>query len=44
MQFKILNPQYIYGGTSNYPSRDHHDNSGIPPDENDRSDWGLTGG
>ncbi|SEL98508.1 Starch-binding associating with outer membrane [Aquimarina amphilecti] len=24
-----------------YNGRDHHDNAGIPPDENDRCDWGV---
>lgn len=24
-----------------YNGRDHHDNDGIPPDENDRADWGV---
>ncbi|WP_159092182.1 SusD/RagB family nutrient-binding outer membrane lipoprotein [Aquimarina sp. Aq107] len=26
---------------SGYNGRDHHDNDGIPPDENDRCDWGV---
>lgn len=34
---EIENPQFIYGGNG----RDHHDNNGIPPDENDRSKSSL---
>ncbi|GGG34812.1 hypothetical protein GCM10011344_39520 [Dokdonia pacifica] len=37
--YEILKPQCIYGGAN-----DHQDNDGIPPDENDRSDWGVIGG